>query len=130
MSQILIVDDHPDLRNAMSLALTAYGYGTAEAANGRAALQWLEQNPPPQLILLDEQMPLMDGREFVRAFRADPRFDDVPVVMLSGREADEEVEGVKERIRKPVPVKELLALAARYGSPAREPRKPRVVERE
>ena len=62
---VLIVDDDPEVRNVVSATLRNAGLKAAEAVNGRAALEWLAGNPPPNLVLLDLMMPEMDGFQFL-----------------------------------------------------------------
>jgi CheY-like chemotaxis protein len=62
------------------------GFKTAEAVNGRAALDWLHGNPRPALILLDLMMPEMDGFEFLERVRGDDELREVPIVVLTAKE--------------------------------------------
>jgi CheY-like chemotaxis protein len=77
---ILVVDDDPDLRELLALALTTDDVEVACAGNGREALGLLDQRRP-DLILLDMRMPVMDGWEFSR--RLDRRADRPPVVVVT-----------------------------------------------
>ena len=80
---VLIVEDDADLREMMAQLLTLEGYNAATVSNGREALQYLETGRPPELILLDLMMPVMDGWEFRRHQKADPEMSQVPVIVLS-----------------------------------------------
>jgi CheY-like chemotaxis protein len=81
--QILIVDDDPDIREALARLLEAEGYRCANAANGREALDYLLAQPVPALILLDLTMPVMDGFDF-RSVQVDvDRLREIPVVVMS-----------------------------------------------
>lgn len=80
---VLIVEDDADLREMMAQLLSLEGYRTAAVANGREALDYLQQEIAPNLILLDLMMPVMDGWEFRRRQQADPSLADVPVIVLS-----------------------------------------------
>jgi CheY-like chemotaxis protein len=62
------------------------GLKTFQAVNGRAAIDWLDNHPPPSLILLDLMMPEMDGFEFLSRIRDNDKLLDVPVVVLSAKE--------------------------------------------
>src|SRR3954464_15480182 len=66
--RVLVVDDDPDMAEAMALSLESAGYETATAANGLDALEAVESRMPA-LILLDMRMPIMDGWEFSRELR-------------------------------------------------------------
>jgi CheY-like chemotaxis protein len=88
---VLIVDDDPEVRNVISATLRSAGLKSAEAANGRAAVDWLAANPPPSLVLLDLMMPEMDGFQFLERLRDRPEWLKVPVVVLTAKDltADE-----------------------------------------
>ena len=111
---ILVVDDDPDILDALSEILEGEGYRVRRARNGREALERLEP-VPPQLILLDLMMPVMDGWEFANRLRAaglQPA-SNVPIIVLS---ADRNV-GSKARelgavghLSKPFELGELLQL--------------------
>src|SRR6266498_5083823 len=80
---VLIVEDDGDLREMMAQLLTLEGFQAASVANGREALEYLNQGARPHVILLDLMMPVMDGWEFRRRQQADPAVADVPVIVLS-----------------------------------------------
>jgi CheY-like chemotaxis protein len=82
---VLIVDDEADVRGVVKATVEAAGMKSAEAGNGREALQWLESNAPPALILLDLMMPVMDGFEFLEKIRKVDRWSDVPTVVLTAK---------------------------------------------
>jgi serine/threonine protein kinase len=81
---VLVVEDEPDARESMGLALRLEGYDVQTAANGQEALEKLEAGPTPDLILLDLLMPGMNGWEFLERQRRDPALAAVPVVVISG----------------------------------------------
>jgi signal transduction histidine kinase/DNA-binding response OmpR family regulator len=85
-STVLIVDDDADVRELVRTTLESSGLKTAQAANGRAAMDWLNNNPLPSLILLDLMMPEMDGFTFLEQMRSDDELLDVPVVVLTAKE--------------------------------------------
>jgi len=88
---VLLVDDDPAVRDSARRVIEKLGYTAAEAPHGKAALAWLDGNPPPALILLDLMMPIMDGFAFLDAMRDHPSASRVPVVILTSKElsADE-----------------------------------------
>jgi len=86
---ILVVDDDPDVRRIIRQAVEGVGMISAEAENGRAALDWLDKNPAPSLILLDLMMPEVDGFEFLVKMRQRPQAHDIPVVVLTAKELSE-----------------------------------------
>ena len=80
---ILVVDDDADIREAVCLFLQEDGYRTTRACNGKEALDCLLSEKAPGAILLDIQMPVMDGYEFLTAKDAHPELVDVPVVVMT-----------------------------------------------
>jgi CheY-like chemotaxis protein len=83
MPLVLIVDDDARIRALMARLLETSGYKALEAANGKEALARMRQRRPC-VILLDLQMPIMDGLEFRRQQLADPELADVPVICVTG----------------------------------------------
>jgi CheY-like chemotaxis protein len=82
---VLVVDDEPAARESLRRLLERDGWQVAEASDGRAALDWMEANPP-SLVLLDLMMPGMDGFEVVEALRSDPRWRALPVVIVTAKD--------------------------------------------
>ena len=89
-SSLLAVDDNSMNRIMLSRYLTKLGYQATLAENGRQALDKL-QGEPFDLVLLDVEMPEMDGYQVLEHLKADPRLRDIPVIMIS---AVEELESV------------------------------------
>lgn len=118
---VLIVEDDEDLREMMAQLLTLEGYQAAAVANGREALQYLQDSEKPQVILLDLMMPVMDGWEFRRQQQADPALAPVPVIVLSAldqtRASNLEADAF---LKKPLDFDRLLSLVREYC-----PQKPR-----
>ncbi len=84
---ILVVDDDPDARARLRQVLTHNGWTVTEAANGQEALEQV-LHAPPQLILLDLTMPVMDGFTFLHELRDRPGCRHIPVVVLTARDLD------------------------------------------
>jgi two-component system, chemotaxis family, chemotaxis protein CheY len=82
VTTLLVVEDNPDLRSALVEVLTDEGYSVLSAENGEEALQVLS-GVTVQAILLDLEMPFMDGREFLRRRVKSPELSAIPVVVLS-----------------------------------------------
>ena len=83
MPLVLIVDDDARIRALMARLLETSGYLAVEAANGKEALALMRKRRPC-VILLDLQMPIMDGWEFRRQQLADPDLAEVPVICVTG----------------------------------------------
>jgi DNA-binding response OmpR family regulator len=108
MEKILIVDDKPEFRRVLRLALGTNGYAIREAMSGADALN-LVQDEPLDLILLDWLMPEMDGIRLCREIRAK---SGVPIIMITSK-SDGRLEaiaaGANDFVKKPFAVEELLA---------------------
>jgi two-component system KDP operon response regulator KdpE len=108
--RVLVVDDEPPIRKLLRMGLTAQGYQTLEAANGKAALDLLKE--APDLIILDLGLPDTLGHDLLRTIRA--RNEGVPVIVLSSR-GDEASKvqaldlGADDYVTKPFGMDELLA---------------------
>jgi len=82
--RILIIDDDPDITEAMTVVLENKGYDVASAADGSAGMEQV-QAQRPDLIILDVMMPRMTGIEACRAIREQAASRTVPILMLTGR---------------------------------------------
>jgi two-component system, chemotaxis family, chemotaxis protein CheY len=117
--EILIVDDDPDIREALTQALEAEGYRVSTAVNGRDAWEKLHSAPLPSLILLDLMMPIMNGAEFLAALRADASLGGLPVILVSAFDsvAAAHVHQSQCYLAKPVDLDTLIDTVARFCSP-------------
>ncbi|HEY6904744.1 MAG TPA: response regulator [Candidatus Acidoferrales bacterium] len=91
----LVIDDSSTMRLILTRFLVKMGFQVVEATNGREALQRLREMGRPDLVLVDWNMPEMNGMDFVRSVRADRRFDDLPLVMVT---TNTELEHVAEAL--------------------------------
>jgi CheY-like chemotaxis protein len=91
---ILIIEDDLDTRDVMSRLLSAEGYNVRLAANGWEGLVALEN--PPQVVLLDIMLPGMDGYTFLRSLRAQRTYQQIPVIVVTGKDLAEVVPKVRE----------------------------------
>ena len=106
MARILIVDDDSLIRELLRIALSASGHAVAEAADAAIGIRTLLQRDF-DVILTDVDMPYMDGLEFARAVRGDPKTRHIPIVVLTGRTDDATWQrarfiGVHQFLEKPV----------------------------
>ncbi len=116
---VLVVEDDTDIRDTLQLILEEDLYPVLLARNGQEALDRLaESSRPPGLILLDIQMPIMDGRSFLRKIRSDesdPRWRQLPVVVLTAaggmEKLDPEPDGF---LAKPVAIDRLMEVIEKY----------------
>ena len=83
MRRALVVDDSRTIRSILSKKLNQLGFKVSEAENGQVALDTLRAAPPVSLVLVDWNMPVMNGLEFVKAARAEPAWDQVTIVMVT-----------------------------------------------
>jgi CheY-like chemotaxis protein len=82
MKRILVVDDEPTIRELIAEFLREWGYHVETAVNGAEALQRMRRRLP-DVIVLDLMMPLLDATGFVELKRLKPRFDSVPVLLVT-----------------------------------------------
>jgi signal transduction histidine kinase/CheY-like chemotaxis protein len=80
---VLVVDDEDESRRIARRHLDKLGWEVAEAEDGAGALQWLSQNPPPAMILLDLLMPRMNGFAFLEEIAKHADWRDIPIVILT-----------------------------------------------
>jgi two-component system, cell cycle response regulator DivK len=116
--RILIVEDHEDNRRILRDLLSSRGYDLVEAEDGRQALAMAEDRRPA-LILMDVQIPLLDGYEVTRRLKANPELSAIPVIIvtsyaLSGDESKARAAGCSAYVSKPYSVRNLLAKIQEY----------------
>jgi two-component system phosphate regulon response regulator PhoB len=111
--RILIVEDHKPLRSLLAFLLSSAGYRTLETGDARMAMDEIVRQQP-DLVLLDWQLPDMDGLKLLRQWRSEESTARVPVIMVTGKADDHErVAGLRagadDYIVKPFNRDELLA---------------------
>jgi two-component system cell cycle response regulator DivK len=116
--RILVVEDQEDNRQILRDLLTTGGYDIIEAENGQDAITAAEANHP-DLILMDIQLPLLDGYEATRRIKADPSLQPIPVIAvtsyaLSGDEEKARAAGCNDFVPKPFSPRRLLAKIREY----------------
>ncbi|MBI3812927.1 MAG: response regulator [Nitrospinae bacterium] len=81
---ILYIDDSPDIRNLLECLLKLEGYETSSASNGKEAIDCLDNNScSPDLILLDIEMPVMDGYQTCREIRSRKGYEKIPIIIVT-----------------------------------------------
>jgi two-component system, cell cycle response regulator DivK len=117
-AQILVVEDNERNMKLFRAVLHASGYRTLEAATGERAVELVFEHRP-DLVLMDIQLPDIDGVEALGRLRADERFSSVPVLALTAQamEGDRErflAAGFDGYLSKPVNIAEFVATVKRY----------------
>jgi CheY-like chemotaxis protein len=108
-AKLLIVEDDERARAALGDIFDFEGYRVALCANGKEALEYLRSEPLPALIILDLQMPVMNGWQFRREQNKDARFAAVPVVVITALQSAGDID-VAEIVHKPIDIDRLLAV--------------------
>ena len=116
--RILVVEDQQDNRQILRDLLASADYEMTEAENGQEALTAVAEYKP-DLILMDIQLPLMDGYEATRRIKAMPEFNSIPIIVvtsyaLSGDEAKARDAGCDAYVTKPYSPRALLAKIREY----------------
>ena len=83
-AQLLLVDDEPGLREAVKEYLQESGFGVRVASNAREGWELIQQNIP-DLVISDVMMPQVDGYQFLKQLRDDPRLTSLPVIFLTAK---------------------------------------------
>jgi CheY-like chemotaxis protein len=123
---LLVVEDEEVSRTALAEALRAWGYGVSTAADGREALLALASLPRPCAVVLDLNMPVMDGASLVRLLRQQGALDGVGLVALTGNEYVPEDLPFAAVLAKPLQLPVLLrVLQELRAGPAAAPRRTR-----
>jgi two-component system response regulator MprA len=105
--RILIVEDDADFRETLAIAMSDAGAEVTLAADGVEALAQLRAGPRPSVILLDLRLPRLGGEDFLREMRADPRFEHLPVITMTGGAGAAEGSDIVARLHKPLDVADL-----------------------
>jgi two-component system, cell cycle response regulator DivK len=116
--RILVVEDQEDLRGVLRDLLTGSGYTVIEAADGEAGVAKAKSDHP-DLILMDIQMPVIDGYEATRRIKADPALKPTPVIAVSsfamkGDEEKARTAGCDHYVTKPYSPMQLLRLVRSF----------------
>jgi len=82
-ARVMVVDDAPDIRRLLVLVLSMAGCTVTEADGGAEALRQLAHDPLPDILILDVQMPDLDGWETLELMRADPRLARIAVILCT-----------------------------------------------
>ncbi|HCU38081.1 MAG TPA: two-component system response regulator [Armatimonadetes bacterium] len=124
--KILVVDDERHIVRLVEVNLTRAGYDVISAYDGVEALEKVAEDIP-DMIVLDVMMPRMDGFEVLKNLQADPKYKDIPVIMLTAKAQDADIfkgwqSGVSSYLTKPFNPKELLVFVQRIFQSLDDPR--------
>ena len=86
---VLVVEDHPDMREVLQTWLEMAGATVTSARDGAQALKQLASGPAPEVILCDLHMPRMDGCEFLTRLREQVGFGRIPAIAVTGNESED-----------------------------------------
>lgn len=123
MAKILIAEDERDIRDLVAFTLRFAGYEVFAAANGEEAVE-LAPQVSPDLILMDVRMPRMTGYDACRMIKLNPELKDIPVVFLSAKGQEAEIQqgleaGAEEYLLKPFAPDQLTSrvktILAKFG---------------
>lgn len=116
--RILVVEDQEDNRRILRDLLTSAGFELVEAMTGEEGVRLAEMHRP-DLILMDVQMPVLDGHEATRRIKAQPELRHIPIIVvtsyaLSGDDAKAKAAGANAYVAKPFSPREMLATIRRF----------------
>jgi len=117
-TRILVVEDQEDLRGVLRDLFTNSGYTVIEAVDGAAGIASAKSDRP-DIILMDIQMPIIDGYEATRQIKADPNLTSIPIVAVSsfamkGDEEKARAAGCDDYVTKPYSPVQLLRMVRSY----------------
>ena len=118
---VMVVDDDADILDVTRLALEGGGYSVLPTRSGPEALRTLEQSRP-DLILLDINMPVMNGLEFLQRVQKEPAYQSIPIIIISTEGKEEDTirglkMGAKGYVKKPFQASELHGLIEKITTP-------------
>ncbi len=102
----LVVDDSRPIRRIETEILKELGFETADACNGKVAMELLQTSPPTDLVLVDWNMPEMNGLDFIKAVRSEARYAGMSILMVTTETEPEQMlraltAGADEYLMKP-----------------------------
>jgi len=118
--RVLVVDDEPLMRTLFRRSLQSAGFDVVVAEDGPDGLEKLRHDPAIRVVLLDLNMPIMDGREFREEQRNDPQLKDVPTVIVTGEPLARLLESelhAAEYLLKPIGRDHLISVVSDYCEP-------------
>ena len=122
LNKVLVVDDSALIHQMYRLVLSRYACEIADAMNGQEALDVLARQDDIQLILLDINMPVMNGLEFLQRVQKEGAYKDIPVIIISTEGKEEDTirglkMGARGYVKKPFQASELHSLIEKITGP-------------
>ncbi|HYG60181.1 MAG TPA: response regulator [Symbiobacteriaceae bacterium] len=116
MKRILVAEDDLDIARLVQFQLQFNGFQVTHAPDGSEALKAARKDPP-DLILVDWMMPVMDGLQTVKALKGDPELKHIPVILMTARAQGHDIEagmraGAAAYLVKPFPLEQLVSTIA------------------
>jgi CheY-like chemotaxis protein len=116
MKRVLVAEDDLDIARLVQFQLKFNGYDVTVAPDGSEALK-LARNNPPDIILVDWMMPVMDGLQTVKALKADAALKHIPVILMTARAQGHDIQagisaGAAAYLVKPFPLEQLISTLA------------------
>jgi two-component system phosphate regulon response regulator PhoB len=113
-AQILVVEAEPAIQQLIGLNLSRAGHGVAYAADAESALLLLDEQALPDMVLLEWTLPGQSGVALIRRLRAEPRTRELPIIMVSARDCEQDKilaleSGADDYITKPFSPREMIA---------------------
>lgn len=123
--EVMVVDDSVSVRRVLTNLVRNHGWNPTAARDGQEALEILQRGYTPDVILLDIEMPRMDGYELTSSIRSTPALRDLPIVMLTSRSGEKHRKkafdlGVTDYLVKPYQEETLIAVVRRVVRESRE----------
>lgn len=123
--EVMVVDDSVSVRRVLTNLVRNHGWNPTAARDGQEALEMLQRGYTPDVILLDIEMPRMDGYELTSSLRSTPALRDLPIVMLTSRSGEKHRKkafdlGVTDYLVKPYQEETLIAVVRRVVRESKE----------
>ncbi len=122
LKKVLVIDDSALIHQMYKMVLMRYRCSIIDALNGQDGLDKLEKNPDTSLILLDINMPMMNGLEFIKKLKDQGKYGHIPIVIVSTEGKEEDTMrglalGARGYVKKPFQPSDLHALIAKLYPP-------------
>lgn len=112
--EVLIVDDDENMRTLLSHFMEREGMESILHEDGQTVLNFIDDDPPPDVALVDLHLPYVKGFDLIKKMRETSGWDNVPIIVISSESTDDSVEkalqmGADDYIEKPVEIKKTMA---------------------